>query len=64
MGTILAFPADREPLPREGAGTDGPASPAEIVIFPGVRIERHASTDEPPSRTVGGGRGRRARKTS
>jgi hypothetical protein len=34
MGTILTFPRERL------ATTEKSAGPAEIVIFPGVRIER------------------------
>ena len=37
MGTILTFPRDRL---QQGKGT-AHEGPAEIVIFPGVRIERY-----------------------
>jgi hypothetical protein len=37
MGTILTFPRDR---PLQSA-KDAHSGPAEIVIFPGVRIERY-----------------------
>ncbi|HTN96653.1 MAG TPA: hypothetical protein VL101_06730 [Nordella sp.] len=37
MGTILTFPRDRVPQ-RADRAHEGPA---EIVIFPGVRIERY-----------------------
>ena len=37
MGTILTFPRDRVPQ-RAAKAHEGPA---EIVIFPGVRIERY-----------------------
>ncbi len=37
MGTILTFPRDRLQLRQDHAH----AGPAEIVIFPGVRIERY-----------------------
>jgi hypothetical protein len=37
MGTILTFPRDRL---QQGRGT-AQERPAEIVIFPGVRIERY-----------------------
>lgn len=39
MGTILTFPRDRDRLSK-GTGT-AHQGPAEIVIFPGVRIERY-----------------------
>jgi hypothetical protein len=39
MGTILQMrPSNRRPAAAGGE----PAKPCEIVIFPGVRIERHA----------------------
>lgn len=37
MGTLLTFPRDRVPQ-RASMAQEGPA---EIVIFPGVRIERY-----------------------
>lgn len=37
MGTILTFPRDR----LLQSAKDAHAGPAEIVIFPGVRIERY-----------------------
>ncbi|QIG49624.1 hypothetical protein G5V57_19045 [Nordella sp. HKS 07] len=37
MGTILTFPRDRVPQPARAAHE----GPAEILIFPGVRIERY-----------------------
>ena len=37
MGTILTFPRD---LLRQSA-KEAPSGPAEIVIFPGIRIERY-----------------------
>lgn len=48
MAEILAFPAEsgrREPDLDGSRATSEPAlpaGPAEIVIFPGVRIERHS----------------------
>lgn len=40
MGTVLEFKPIESASRRQRSGTDVPAS---IVIFPGVRIERHAS---------------------
>jgi len=37
MGTVVEFPADRV-MPVDGGRLQ---SRAEVVIFPGVRIERH-----------------------
>jgi hypothetical protein len=37
MGTILTFPRDRLPRP----ATRTLSGPAEIVIFPGIRVERY-----------------------
>jgi hypothetical protein len=66
MGTILQFRAsNRQDTPRtHGAG------PCEIVIFPGVRIERHddsvdlAARLSDPKGSFNGFGGRRPRKTS
>jgi len=45
MGTLLPFKASaRTPSSSEAVTTDGPSG-CEVVIFPGVRIERHESTD-------------------
>jgi hypothetical protein len=37
MGTILTFPRDRLPQSAKRVHSE----PAEIVIFPGIRIERY-----------------------
>jgi hypothetical protein len=37
MGTILTFPRDRLPQ----SAKQNLSGPAEIVIFPGIRIERY-----------------------
>lgn len=37
MGTILTFPRDRLPQ----SARQNLSGPAEIVIFPGIRIERY-----------------------
>jgi hypothetical protein len=53
MGTILTFP--RERLPQSATPTL--SEPAEIVIFPGIRIERYdfSLADRlPPPRRRGG----------
>jgi hypothetical protein len=39
MGTVLSFDSPFRSRPRETRAADGGA--CEIVIFPGVRIERH-----------------------
>jgi hypothetical protein len=66
MGTILQFRAsNRQDAPR----TNG-AEPCEIVIFPGVRIERHGDSVDlaarltSPKGSFDGFGGRRPRKTS
>lgn len=38
MGTILTFPRDRL---RQSTAKSAHSGPAEIVIFPGIRIERY-----------------------
>jgi hypothetical protein len=67
MGTVLSFKADGR------TRGDGPArGDCEIVIFPGVRIERQAEEPDPHLRPESTGRGnldgtngrRRPRKTS
>lgn len=55
MSAIVDFPLDRTRLP--GFAVDG-ASAAEIVIFPGVRIERRDFA--PPARPESRPRPRRA----
>jgi len=61
MGVILQFRQLTEPVPRT-AEPEGRAI-GQVVIFPGVRIERHVSEDA-PARTAGPARKRaqRARK--
>jgi hypothetical protein len=67
MGTVLAFNIDGRVKP----AAQTPAGSCEIVIFPGVRIERAQGTADPDQ--SGGPQGgnldgtngrRRARKTS
>jgi hypothetical protein len=61
MGVILQFRQITEPVAR--VIESEACALGEVVIFPGVRIERHAS-EEAPSRTTGPTRKRvqRARK--
>jgi hypothetical protein len=66
MGTILQFrPSNRQDAPRADIGEH-----CEIVIFPGVRIERHDDSVDLAARLSGpkgsfnGFGGRRPRKTS
>jgi hypothetical protein len=54
MGKILPFTC----LPRSTSRKPGDAS-AEIVIFPGVRVEYH---DQPPAPAGKGGPSRRGRR--
>ena len=52
MGTVLSFKGTVAPLPRRDPRSA--TSTGEVVIFPGVRIERDASE---PARPVGSGAG-------
>ena len=68
MGTVLPFRSDSRDRLGEDAPQDGGC---EIVIFPGVRIERRDKSAGPdeyspfPGRTLDGSNGRRRpRKTS
>ena len=45
MATILEFHRTEEAMAR--IGEPGEGTLGEIIIFPGVRIERHTSTDAP-----------------
>jgi hypothetical protein len=47
MGTVLSFTALLAPLPRRDPRTA--TTTGEIVIFPGVRIERDPSETIPPT---------------
>lgn len=63
MATILEFRRTKGETAHKG----DPATEAlgEIVIFPGVRIERHASTDAPrPVQSMQRRRAPRSRKKS
>ena len=62
MATILEFRRTEE----AAAGTGKPAEGTlgEIIIFPGVRIERHTSPEEPQSGSPSGPRAPRVRKKS
>ena len=46
MGTVLSFKGTIAPYPRRDQGIVTPGG--EVVIFPGVRIERHESAPTPP----------------
>ena len=52
MGTVLSFKGTVAPLPRRDPRSA--TSTGEVVIFPGVRIERDASE---PARPLGSGAG-------
>jgi hypothetical protein len=47
MGTVLSFKRVVTPLPRRDPPRTSTAG--EIIIFPGVRIERHAGQSAPPA---------------
>jgi len=47
MGTVLSFKRALVPLPRRDSGIV--TTTGEIVIFPGVRIERHPSESVMPA---------------
>jgi hypothetical protein len=73
MGTVLQIAASKRPAPRRA---ERAASGCQIVIFPGVRIERHADEasvdlgyrllDSAATGDFDGfsGKGRRPRRTS
>jgi hypothetical protein len=55
MDNVLTFPRDGRRSGNEGAARKPPpAAEAEILLFTGVRYERHA---EPPRNAAGAGRG-------
>lgn len=62
MGIILEFRRPEEQAPRFAKPVEG--SLGEIVIFPGVRIERyrHAASEAPDEGTPSRKRAQRARK--
>jgi hypothetical protein len=61
MATILEFCRAAEAVPRMMESKDGPLG--QIVIFPGVRIERRAFEESPSGTTNHSGkRAQRARK--
>jgi len=64
MATILEFRRTEEATARNGEPVEG--SLGEIIIFPGVRIERRTSSDSTPVQTGTTHRRRasRARKKS
>jgi hypothetical protein len=69
MGPVLSFKAEGRTRSAEETGS---RHDCEIVIFPGVRIERQAEASDPKTRPESTGRGnldgtngrRRPRKTS
>jgi hypothetical protein len=69
MGTVLPFKAETRSRPADAAPAQGDC---EIVIFPGVRIERQVDARDPEFRPQSTGSGkldgttgrRRPRKTS
>jgi hypothetical protein len=52
MGTVLSFRGTIAPYPRRSQQSATPAG--EIVIFPGVRIERCEGEPSPPEGGQGG----------
>ncbi len=69
MGTVLSFKGAVAPLPRRD--TRGMTTSGEVVIFPGVRIERHGQDSALPTDLDSGDGGfdgvggkRRPRKSS
>jgi len=62
MATILEFRRTEEAAARIGKPVEGTLG--EIIIFPGVRIERHTSTDTPQSSSPSRRRAPRVRKKS
>ena len=64
MGTIHEFPHWRAQRSPQGQGAGEAAGDAQVVIFPGVRIEREESPGKPVAGTsspVTSGGGRQAR---
>jgi len=59
MGTVLLFERNPEAPPTRPPKTD---PGCHILIFPGVRIERHATTTEPPADRSGKGQTRRRKR--
>jgi hypothetical protein len=62
MATILEFRRTDEAAARNGKPVEGTLG--EIIIFPGVRIERHALTDAPQSGPSSRPRAARVRRKS
>jgi hypothetical protein len=65
MGTVLSFTRTVAPLPQR----ETPAGQAEVIIFPGIRIERDETGEPAPpagsgDRHDGDGARRRRRKGS
>ena len=60
MGNILEFRRSEEAAIRTARPIQG--SLGEIIIFPGVRIDRPATNDVPEAGTPSGGRIQRSRK--
>lgn len=62
MATILEFRRTEEAAARSGKPVEGALG--EIIIFPGVRIERHKSNDAPERSSQIRRRAPRVRKKS
>lgn len=62
MSTILEFRRTEEPAARTDKPVEGTLG--EIIIFPGVRIERHTSMDAPQDSSHSRLRAPRVRKKS
>jgi hypothetical protein len=56
MGILIAMPRGKRGKSRDGASPDG----AKIMLFTGIRYERHE--DKPPETRKGAGRSRQRRR--
>jgi hypothetical protein len=45
MARVLTFPADKRPRGKPSASGEAGGVSAEILIFPGVRVEYHDGTE-------------------
>ncbi len=45
MARVLSFPIDKRPHGKSSASGEAGTASAEILIFPGVRIEYHDGTE-------------------
>ena len=45
MARVLSFPVDKRPRAKPSASGKAGGTSAEILIFPGVRVEYHGGTE-------------------